>query len=152
MPAELALVAAPTPLWRVERAEPALRFSRVALGDSFQSGEGAYDYEPGTEIEAYQRDAIVVAVQHGVRQAMMTTLAGVTPQRISQIMAETPLPKEFVQALNQHWHQDLEWPQDHLTRVSKVTTTVERDLWNQRYELIHGRPGNLGFKVPDNNP
>jgi hypothetical protein len=102
------------------------------------------------EIEAYQRDAIVLAEQHGVRQAMMATLAGVTPQRISQIMAETPLPKESVEALNQRWHQDLEWPQDHLARVSNITTVTERDLWNLRYELIHGSVGEVGSKVPEN--
>ena len=102
------------------------------------------------EIDAYQRDAIVLAEQHGVRQAMMATLAGVTPQRISQIVAETPLPTEFVEELAQRWYKDLEWPQDHLARVSKITTVVERDLWNLRFELIHGRPGELGSKVPEN--
>jgi len=102
------------------------------------------------EIDAYQRAAISMAEQHGVRQAMIATLAGVTPQRISQIVAETPLPEESIETLGPAWHKDLEWPQDHLTRVAKITTQDERNLWNQRYELIHGRPGNLGSKMPDN--
>lgn len=91
-----------------------------------------------------------MAEQHGVRQAIIATLAGVTPQRISQIVAETPLPEESIETLGRAWHKDLEWPQDHLPRVSKITAAVERDLWNQRYELIHGHPGNLGSKVLDN--
>ena len=103
------------------------------------------------EIDAYQREAISLAELHGIRQAMIATLAGVAPQRISQIVADTPLPNESIETLGRAWHKDLEWPQDHLTRVAKITTQAERDLWNQRYELIHGRPGNLGSKVPDNN-
>lgn len=102
------------------------------------------------EIDAYQREAISLAELHGIRQAMIATLAGVAPQRISQIVADTPLPNESIETLGRAWHKDLEWPQDHLTRVAKITTQAERDLWNQRYELIHGRPGNLGSKVPDN--
>lgn len=65
-------------------------------------------------------------------------------------MAETPLPGESVETLDQRWYKDLEWPQDHLARVSKITTVVERDLWNRRYELTHGRPGELGSNAPKN--
>jgi hypothetical protein len=101
------------------------------------------------EIDAYQRDAIRLAEQHGVRQAMIAMLAGVTPQRISQIVAETPLPEESIETLGRAWHKDLEWSQDHLARVAMITTQAERDVWNQRYELVHGRPGNLGSKAPD---
>lgn len=102
------------------------------------------------EIDAYQRDAIVSAEQHGVRQAMMATLVGVTPQRISQIVAETPLPEESVETLDRRWHKDLKSPRGHVARASKITTVVERDLWNLRYELVHGRPGRLGSGVPEN--
>ena len=64
-------------------------------------------------------------------------------------MAENPLPEESIETRGRAWHKDLEWPQGHLTRVAKIARSAERDLWNQRYELVHGRPGNLGSKVPD---
>lgn len=102
------------------------------------------------EVELAQHQAIVVAEQHGVRQVRLAQLAGITRARVSQIVAATEMPDEPTQVLDERWHRMLEWPQDHLASVAKITTLVARDQWNQRYELVHGSPGNLGASVPDN--
>ncbi|CAN5210692.1 hypothetical protein BH11ACT2_BH11ACT2_01530 [soil metagenome] len=102
------------------------------------------------EVELAQHQAIVVAEQHGVRQVRLAQLAGVTRARVSQIVAATDMPDEPTQVLDERWHRMLEWPQDHLASVAKITTVAARDEWNRRYELVHGSPGNLGASVPDN--
>jgi hypothetical protein len=50
MPAELALVAAPAPLWRVERMEPALRFSRLNPVDAMNERAGNRFDVPGAGV------------------------------------------------------------------------------------------------------
>lgn len=101
------------------------------------------------EVELAQHQAIVVAEQHGIRQVRLAQLAGVTRARISQIVAATEVPDESIRVLDERWHKMLEWPQDHLASVAKITTTAGRDQWNQRFELVHGSPGNLGAAVLD---
>lgn len=103
------------------------------------------------EVELAQHQAIVVAEQHGVRQVRLAQLAGVTRARVSQIVAATDVPGESIQTLDERWHKMLEWPQDHLASVAKITRGVERDEWNHRYELVHGSPGNLGIAVDENH-
>jgi len=96
------------------------------------------------EVELAQHQAIAVAEQHGVRQVRLAQLAGVTRARVSQIVAATEVPDESICDLNERWHKMLEWPQDHLAALAKITTASARDEWNYRYELVHGSPGNLG--------
>ncbi|MEA9986075.1 RES family NAD+ phosphorylase [Subtercola sp. RTI3] len=50
MPAELALVAAPSVLWRVERAEPPLRFSQLNLVDAANDRAGNRFDVPGAGV------------------------------------------------------------------------------------------------------
>jgi hypothetical protein len=50
MPAELALIAAPPVLWRVERAEPALRFSQLNLVDAANDRAGNRFDVPGAGV------------------------------------------------------------------------------------------------------
>lgn len=50
MPAELALVAAPSPLWRVERVDPALRFSRINPVDAMNDRAGNRFDIPGAGV------------------------------------------------------------------------------------------------------
>jgi len=100
------------------------------------------------EVELAQHQAIVVAEQHGVRQVRLAQLAGVTRARVSQIVSSTEVPEESIRGLDERWHRMLEWPQDHLASVAKITTAIARDEWNQRYELVHGSPGNLGAAIP----
>lgn len=50
MPAELALVTAPPVLWRVERAEPALRFSQLNLVDAANDRAGNRFDIPGASV------------------------------------------------------------------------------------------------------
>jgi len=104
------------------------------------------------EIEAYQHDAIALAEQHGVRQTVLAELAGVSRQRISQIVAETEIPTQNVTELQSLWSHALEWSDDQLKRLASVTTDTERDTWNARFELVHGRPGTLGVATPPHEP
>lgn len=50
MPAELALIAAPAPLWRVERVAPALRFSRINAVDAMNERAGNRFDIPGAGV------------------------------------------------------------------------------------------------------
>jgi len=104
------------------------------------------------EIEAYQHDAIVLAEQHGVRQTVLAELAGVSRQRISQIVSETEIPEQSVTELQALWARDLGWSGDQLERLASITTDADRDIWNERFELVHGRPGTLGVATPPRQP
>lgn len=102
------------------------------------------------EVEAAQHQAIALAELHGVRQVRLAELAGVTRARVSQIVGATDAPDEPIAELEQRWYKMLEWPQDHLRDVRAITTVEARDEWNRRYELVHGKPGNLSASVPEN--
>lgn len=102
------------------------------------------------DVELAQHQSIALAEQHGVRQVRLAQLAGVTRARVSQIVAATEIPDESIRVLDERWHKMLEWPQDHLASVAKITTAVGRDEWNLRYELVHGSPGSLGASAPEN--
>ncbi len=75
---------------------------------------------------------------------MLAVLTDLSTGRISQIVAEErsrPVDVAAVRAALNAWD---EWPADRLTKLGAVCTEDERLAWNRKYELAHGRPGNLG--------
>jgi hypothetical protein len=84
MPAELALVVAPTSLWRLERVSPALRFSRINAVDALNDGSGNRFDVPG---------AGVLYGATAVAGAYAETLAGFRP-RASMVDAFTQVTPE----------------------------------------------------------
>jgi len=74
------------------------------------------------EVEAYQHDAIALTEQHGVRQTTLAKLAGVSRQRISQIVSETEIPTQTITELQSVWARDLEWSGEELKRLARAPT------------------------------
>ncbi|HEV7184621.1 MAG TPA: RES family NAD+ phosphorylase [Leifsonia sp.] len=84
MPAELTLVAAPSPLWRVERVDPPLRFARINAVDAMNDRAGNRFDIPGAGVLYGATDAA---------GGFAETLAGFRPQA-SMINAFTELTPE----------------------------------------------------------
>lgn len=84
MPAELALVAAPSPLWRVERVDPPLRFSRLNSVDAMNERAGNRFDVPGAGVlyGATSAEGGYAETLAGFRPraSMVTALAEITPE------------------------------------------------------------------------
>jgi len=94
MPAELALVAAPTPLWRVERISPALRFSRINAVDAMNERAGNRFDVPGAGV-LYGATAAVGGYAETLagfrpRASMVDALNRVTPEPGRVLPGEVP--------------------------------------------------------------
>ncbi|WP_427019404.1 hypothetical protein ACQCSX_22185 (plasmid) [Pseudarthrobacter sp. P1] len=92
------------------------------------------------DVEQFERDAVAAAGQFGVKQALLATLAGRSPGRISQIISATPTDFDAApQDIREQWRQALENPAGHLERYSSFGRTPE-DLaaWTAKHRLIHG--------------
>lgn len=97
------------------------------------------------EVEGYERQAVALAAQYGVRQKLLATVTGRSPGRISQVIAATDTESlGTLQDARGPWFEALEHPQDHLAAKSRHATQAERDAWNTNHELVHGSPGTLG--------
>ncbi|WP_026554849.1 hypothetical protein [Arthrobacter sp. 35W] len=92
------------------------------------------------DVEQFERDAVAAAGQFGVKQAMLATLTGKSPGRISQIISATPADFEAApQQTREQWRQVLDDPAGHLERYSGAGKTIEElDDWNAKHRLIHG--------------
>lgn len=101
------------------------------------------------ELRSLQRAAIAVAARAGVRQRVLAFLADLSPGRVSQIVAEERGRQVDVAAVRDALNTWAEWPGDRLKELQAVCTEDEREAWNRKYELAHGRPGSLGtVKAP----
>ncbi|MBT2515815.1 hypothetical protein J7E29_00015 [Streptomyces sp. ISL-90] len=100
------------------------------------------------EADELHRQAVALAGAYGVPQALLSTLSDISQPRISQIIASTETPTETPEAFDHRVFKVMEWPQDQLGRLSRKSP-AEREAWNRKYELVHGKPGNLGAE-PDN--
>lgn len=95
------------------------------------------------ETDELHRQAIALAASYGVPQRLLGTLSDVSQPRISQIIASTEIPDERPDEFGHRVFKVMEWPQDELQKHSEKDA-AERDAWNRKYQLVHGRPGNLG--------
>ncbi|MDQ2737534.1 MAG: hypothetical protein M3Y35_02670 [Actinomycetota bacterium] len=99
------------------------------------------------ELRTLQRAAIGVAAGAGVQQRVLAFLTDLSPGRVSQIVAEgrrRPVDVAAVRDARNGW---AEWPGDRLKELGAVCTEDEREVWNRKYQLAHGRPGNLGAGI-----
>ena len=94
MPAELALVVAPTPLWRVERISPALRFSRINAVDAVNERAGNRFDVPGAGV-LYGATAAAGGYAETLagfrpRASMVEALTHVTPEPGRVLSGQVP--------------------------------------------------------------
>lgn len=101
------------------------------------------------ELRAMLQAAAAVAVDHGAKQKVVADLAGLTPGRISQIVAEQRTRESAEDWIDsRRIHETLfQWDRyigDRLVQLAQTATESERLDWNRKYELCYRRPGNLG--------
>ena len=94
MPAELALVVAPTPLWRVERVRPSLRFSRINAVDAMNERAGNRFDVPGAGV-LYGATAAAGGYAETLagfrpRASMVEALTQVTPEPGRVLSGQVP--------------------------------------------------------------
>ena len=94
MPAELALVVAPTPLWRVERINPPLRFSRINAVDAMNERAGNRFDVPGAGV-LYGATAAAGGYAETLagfrpRASMVEALTHVTPEPGRVLSGQVP--------------------------------------------------------------
>jgi hypothetical protein len=94
MPAELELVLAPTPLWRVERVSPALRFSRINAVDAMNERAGNRFDVPGAGV-LYGATAAAGGYAETLagfrpRASMVEALTQVTPEPGRVLSGQVP--------------------------------------------------------------
>lgn len=97
------------------------------------------------EIDGLHRQAIAMAGAYGVPQTLLSTISDLSPTRISHIIGATDIPLESPDVFGRRVSKVMELPQNQLGARPEKNAS-EREAWERKYELIHGRPRNPGVQ------